>query len=320
MKILITGGAGFIGLHLAQYLSGLGHSVVIIDNTASNKMPKDSNNVKFGGIEFLEIDLCKGVNTSTIKKDFTHVIHLAALLGVQNVIDNAYNVLTENISMLSTAINIARSQTKLKQFIFASTSEVYAGTLNAGLLKIPSPETSQIVLPTLSQPRTSYMLSKLYGEAMCQQSGLPWLIIRPHNIYGPRMGFKHVIPQLMRKAVFSKNGELEVFSCDHRRTFCFINDAVEMIISLMTSRKTIHKIFNIGNEGPEVSMRDLAQEILRITGRDLIIRPMPATEGSPERRAPAMSNFSEVSKAGGSYTLSMGIEKTYQWYKATYHW
>ena len=320
MKILITGGAGFIGLHLAQHLASIGHSVVIIDNTASDRKSTGTNYVNSSNIEFLDIDLCECLDRSTINKDFTHIIHLAALLGVQNVIDNAYDVLTKNIRMMSTAINIAKSQTKLEQFIFASTSEVYAGTLNAGLLKIPSPETSKIVLPDLSQPRTSYMLSKLYGEAMCQHSDLPWLIIRPHNIYGPRMGFKHVIPQLLRKAISSKNGELEVFSCDHCRTFCFIEDAVAMIISLMTGEQTIHKIFNIGNEGPEVSMRDLAQEILRITGRDLIIRPMPATEGSPERRAPAMSNFSEVSKAGGSYTLSMGIEKTYQWYKATHHW
>jgi nucleoside-diphosphate-sugar epimerase len=320
MKVLVTGGAGFIGLNLANYLSELGHEVHILDKIVSNQHLRGDGFSVCSDIKFIDADLCGSNELSQLSDDFTHVVHLAAQLGVQNVIENSYKVLDENIRMTSVAIKIAKTQTKLKQFVFASTSEVYAGTLTEDLLTIPTAENSILVVPNLSQPRTSYMLSKIYGEAMCQQSGLPWLTIRPHNIYGPRMGFKHVIPQLMHKIVTSENGMLEVFSCDHSRTFCFVDDAVDMIVSLMADKRNLSGTFNIGNEGPEISIRSLAKEIMRIIGKDLIIKPMPATDGSPKRRAPAMRCFKDLSSAGGRFDLSSGIEKTYQWYKKTYGW
>ena len=87
-----------------------------------------------------------------------------------------------------------------KLFVFASTSEVYAGSLEHFGLPIPTPETAPLGLPDLGRPRTTYMLSKIYGEALCRHAGLPFTILRPHNLYGPRMGMAHVIPELHARA------------------------------------------------------------------------------------------------------------------------
>ena len=104
-----------------------------------------------------------------------------------------------NIRMLQNVISLARRQSNLNRLLFASTSEVYAGTLEKYGLEIPTVEGANIVLSDLSSPRTTYMLSKIVGEVMCQHSGVPFTIFRPHNIYGPRMGMAHVIPELLMK-------------------------------------------------------------------------------------------------------------------------
>ena len=183
-------------------------------------------------------------------------------------------------------------------------------------MEIPTPETTPLTITPLDNPRTSYMLSKIYGEAVMNQSGLPFTIIRPHNFYGPRMGMSHVIPELLRKAYEAKNGEkLEVFSVDHCRTFCYISDAVKMIRLLAESDKTLGQAYNVGNQQPEVSILKVAEMILDITGKKLLIDAKPATIGSPARRCPEMSKVEKCIDYSGQVGLKEGIEKTYSWYK-----
>ena len=104
--------------------------------------------------------------------------------------------------MLRNIITFGKRQENLERLIFTSTSEVYAGTLKYFSLKIPTPENTPLALTELSENRTSYMLSKIYGEALCLHSGLPVTIVRPHNFYGPRMGLSHVIPELFKESFF----------------------------------------------------------------------------------------------------------------------
>ena len=199
-------------------------------------------------------DISDPASLAALDNDYTHIVHLAAMLGVENVLNNAYAVLDVNVRLTVDALRVASKQRNLKQFVFTSTSEVYAGTLEHGSLSIPTPESSPIVLPSLVQPRTSYMLSKLYGEALCEQSGLPCTIIRPHNVYGPRMGMRHVIPQLLQRAHETGDDTLEVYSPTHTRTFCYVSDAVEIIRRLMTTEEAIGKAVNVGSQAPEISI------------------------------------------------------------------
>lgn len=317
MKALITGGAGFIGYHLAKELLDNGYEVVLADNFSrgvEDKFLKDLE--KDVRITFFTIDLMCQENVTKLGDDYDYIFHFAAIIGVQNVLNHAYDVLEKNVRLLFNLIELGHMQKHLNRFVFASTSEIYAGTLRYYQMEIPTPETTPLTITPLDNPRTSYMLSKIYGEAVMNQSGLPFTIIRPHNFYGPRMGMSHVIPELLRKAFEAKNGEkLEVFSVDHCRTFCYISDAVKMIRLLAESDKTLGEAYNVGNQQPEVSILKVAEMILEITEKKLFIDVKPATTGSPSRRCPKMSKVENCIGYSGQINLKDGIKKTYSWYK-----
>ncbi len=317
MKVLIIGGAGFIGLSLARLLNKKNFKVDILDSFSRGKKDKelifflDKNKGKL-----IEKDLNKLEVNEQMSDDYDFIFHFAAILGVNNVILSPYKVLEDNVKLTTQAISIAKKQKDLKCFIFASTSEVYAGTLRHGLLKIPTEEKSILALSELDNPRTSYMLSKIYGESLCIHSKLPYLILRPHNIYGPRMGMSHVIPQLMRKIYNLENGkDLEVFSPLHTRTFCFIDTAIEQIFNLVMNKDTINQAFNIGLESPEIKIIELARKIIFVTKREAKIKHMENTIGSPSRRCPSMKNTFNFMKNINTISLDQGLDITFRWYK-----
>ena len=317
LKILITGGAGFIGYHLAQLLSSHNYKIVLADNFfrgVNDKFLKDL--LKNKNVEFKSIDLMDRDQLKLLEKNFDYIYHFAAIIGVQNVLKRSYDVLHKNVEMTFNMIDFARSQSNLKRFIFASTSEVYAGTLLYYGMDIPTPETTPLTLTPLESARTSYMLSKLYGEALLQQSNIPFTIIRPHNLYGPRMGMSHVIPELLKRAYFAKSDDtLEVFSANHKRTFCYISDAVEMIKRLAEIDNSQGQAYNLGNESPEITMFELAKNILDVVDKSIEIIPGPITEGSPTRRAPNMEKTYNCIKYNCRVSLKEGIEKTFNWYR-----
>ena len=201
-----------------------------------------------------------------LPKNFDLIFNFAAIVGVQNVSSNPSKVLEKNILIQIASIKIAQSQLKLKKFIFSSTSEVYSGSLNYNLLKFPTPEDNLLCLHNLNNSRSTYMLSKIYGEALCSFANVPFAIVRLHNIYGPRMGMQHVIPQWIKK--IEKNTKKQLFLIEnenHSRTFCFIDDAVEMLVKLAFSNKK-NIIVNVGNSKPEVKIKDLIHIIFKIMG------------------------------------------------------
>ena len=240
-------------------------------------------------INLINADLLQSATINRLDKNYFYIYHLAAVIGVQHVSRSPLDVLEKNFILLQNTLKIAKQQKELERFIFASTSEVYAGTLNHFGLEFPTPESTVLTVNNLHKSRTSYMLSKIYGEAMCLHSGLPFTIIRPHNFYGPRMGLSHVIPELMKKVFDSRNGMVDVYSVNHKRTFCYIADAMEMIHLLIKSDQSVGMAYNIGNVDEEITMGYLAQKVIDLIGKDVIINPMPATPGSPERRCPSIA-------------------------------
>ncbi len=317
MKALIIGGAGFIGLSLAKLLINKNFVVDIIDSFSRGKKDNDLqlflNNKR---AQLIEVNIKKLEPIDDIALDYDFIFHFAAVLGVDNVIKNPYKVLDENILLTTNAINLAKKQKLLKKFIFTSTSEIYAGTLQHNLLKIPTEESSLIALPDLNRPRSTYMLSKIYGEALCIHSKLPYLIFRPHNIYGPRMGLSHVVPQIMQKCCKLDNGTyLEVFSPYHTRTFCFIETALKQMYELTINDTAINDTFHIGQEKPEIKIFKLAEKIISLTSKELKIRQMQNTLGSPERRCPSMKKTYKFVKDMKEVSLTEGLEVTYNWNK-----
>jgi nucleoside-diphosphate-sugar epimerase len=317
MKVLITGGAGFIGYHLARKLSELGVEIDLLDDFSRGVSDDElAALVRKPGVHIRTGDLRRHGLVEELPKDYAHIYHLAAIVGVRHVLNRPYAVLSENVAMLMNVLEVARAQKDLRRLIFASTSEVYAGSVVHLSVPIPTTEGVVIALPDIGQPRTSYMLSKLYGEALCRHSGLPVTIVRPHNVYGPRMGLVHVIPELMKKAHAQPNGgELEVLSVDHWRTFCFVEDAVEMVVRAAAAEGADGSVLNVGKQAPETSIGELAELILKTMKKDLRIVARPAAPGSPLRRSPDMSQTTAITGYVARVELPEGLQSVYEWYR-----
>lgn len=316
-KVLITGGAGFIGCALGTAFAEAEDQVDLLDNFARGaRDPAFSALLSRTNVRLHEIDLLRDGALANFDRDYTHIFHFAAIVGVENVLRQPYLTLRNNLLLLTPVIELARRQKQLQRLVFASTSEVYAGSIEFLDMPIPTPETTQLALMPLSHPRTSYMLSKIYGEALVCQSGLPFTILRPHNIYGPRMGMAHVIPQLFQKAHQAAAGSsIEVFSPLHTRTFCYIDDAVRMIRSASTADAGEGQVLNLGVEKPEITIEKLAKMIVACVGKPLSLSLAETTPGSPARRCPAMDRMKSVTGFSGQIALEDGVARTYQWYK-----
>lgn len=317
-KALITGGAGFIGYHLAIRLLAAGFEVDAFDSCLRGRIDAHIEELKADSRYRMVVgDLLDDSCLRKLGNDYTHIFHMAAVVGVRHVVAEPYRVLTDNLSSLTNVLQLGRRQSGLRRFVFPSTSEVYAGTLKCFGLTFPTPEDTPLTVAALDEPRTAYMLSKIYGEALCRHAGVPFTIIRPHNVYGPRMGMAHVVPELLMQAYrLPAEGNLLVFSANHKRTFCYVEDAVELIVRIADSPAGINQVFNIGSTDEETSIAALADVVAAAVGKPLTIEAGPETQGSPERRCPDISFAVSVAFYTPSVSLSDGVRRTYAWYRA----
>jgi nucleoside-diphosphate-sugar epimerase len=314
-KALITGGLGFIGYHLSVRLLSEGFEVDVYDNGSRGRI--DAAIAALQEDRRYRLVMSELANDRELGTDYTHIFHLAAVVGVRHVLQDPYRVLIENVSSLANALSFAKRQRDLQRFVFPSTSEVYAGTLQHFGIPIPTPETTPLTVPDLGQPRTSYLLSKIYGEALCHHAELPFTIIRPHNVYGPRMGMAHVVPELLARAhQAAPGGTLVVYSPHHKRTFCYVDDAIELIVRIVTSSAASRDTFNIGSVAEEVSMATLAELVIATVGKPLVVKHGPDTPGSPERRRPDLARAMAVASFVPAVPLEDGVRRTYEWYRA----
>ena len=316
-RILITGGAGFIGFHIAKRLVRAGYELCLVDNLSRGVQDTDLRELLSDSkVSLVETNLLDHDAVVELGVDFHAIFHLAAIIGVRHVLKRPYDVLAHNTRMLDNVIALGRRQTACSRLLFSSTSEIYAGTLEHFDLAVPTPEHTPLALTALESPRTSYMLSKIMGEALVQHSGLPFTIFRPHNIYGPRMGMAHVIPEQLKKAFDAMPGDsVPVYSPDHRRAFCYVDDAVEMLERMLTSDSCDGETLNLGTQFPEVTIREVVQICTDIAGKALQLEDFPATPGSPERRAPDMTITKQLLGYQSQVSLRYGIEKTWHWYR-----
>ena len=315
MKYLITGGAGFLGTKLAEkLLKNKKNKIYLIDNLSKKTDRKNLPRIlKNKNIHLLKQNLS---NSSKYPKifDFDYIFHFAAILGVQKVIDNPYITLKENIRSTFNLIDFSKKQKKLKKFCFTSTSEVYSYTLEKKLAKYPTPENVDFLISKNFNPRSAYLLSKIVGEYLIHYSKLNFVIFRPHNIFGPDMGFAHVIPQLTKKILNQNKNSVIIHNANHKRTFCFVDFAIELILKISHDKKTVNKIFNIGSPGKAISISQLAFKIKKLLNskKKFTISNM-LRDNSPKKRRPDMSRSLNYTKI--KHNFDEGLNKTVSWYK-----
>jgi len=272
MKYLITGGAGFIGSHLSDALIARGDEVLVLDNLSTGNKSNIEQllaNPNFTLIEgsILDTNL---VNESVESVD--HVLHLAAAVGVFNIIDKPLESLTTNIRGTENILEAAHKNNK--QVLIASSSEIY-GKNSSG----PLHEESDRIVGSPLMSRWSYSEAKAIDESMAQfyhlEKGLKTRIIRLFNTVGPRQvgHYGMVVPRFIQAAL--NNEPLTVYgSGEQSRCFCHVHDAVRGILAVIDSDKTIGEAFNIGNDH-EITIEELANQVIKGTGSQSTITKTP---------------------------------------------
>jgi UDP-glucose 4-epimerase len=262
MKTLITGGAGFIGSHLAEKLLAAGHEVVVIDDLSTGRLSNIKhvqNNPKF---RFVYDDVRNSEIMHVLIEQCDVIFHLAAAVGVQLIVDDPVHTIETNIHGSEVVLNIANKFRK--KVLIASTSEVY-GKSEA----VPFREDDDTVLGSTKFSRWSYACSKAIDEflgiAYYEQYGLPVVVARFFNTVGPRQTGRYgmVVPRFVERAL--KNEPILIYGTGKQsRCFGYVGDVVEGAIALMNCPTAPGRVYNIGSQ-EEITISDLADKITAMT-------------------------------------------------------
>ncbi len=323
IKTLITGGAGFIGVHLANYLLDNGEEVFIVDNFFRGKDNQDFQTMlKRTGVHFIKTDISDPNSLKKIGSGYDYVYHLAAVNGTKNFYEMPHEVLRINVKSLINILEWFIKKNRKGKILFTSSNEAYAGALAAfNKLPIPTPENVPLVISDVYNPRWSYAGTKLIGEqffihyAKCYNFRMS--IVRPHNFYGPRAGYNHVIPEFIER-IKAKIDPFPIYGADDTRSFCYITDAVKAMKMVMESKKTDGGIYHIGSE-EETQIKDLAEKLFKIGDwrpRKIEIHSSP--KGSVKRR---LADIEKIKRDVGwkpETALEEGLKKTFEWYGKYY--
>ena len=263
MKYLITGGAGFIGSHLSDALIAHGDEVVVLDNLSTGNRSNIEQLIPNPNFTLIEGSILDTQLVNEVVESVDHVLHLAAAVGVFNIIDKPLESLTTNLRGTE---NILEASTKHnKEVLIASSSEIYGKNSN-----VPLHEESDRIVGSPLKSRWSYSEAKAIDESMAiffhQEKGLTVRIVRLFNTVGPRQvgHYGMVVPRFVAAAL--KNEPLTVYgSGAQSRCFCHVYDAVRGILAIIDSQATIGDAFNIGNN-QEVTIEDLAKKVIEQTG------------------------------------------------------
>jgi len=258
LRYLITGGAGFIGSHLAERLIDRGDRVVLLDNLSTGSM---ENIRHLKGSDHLEYHLDNIENKQLLAElvdDADVIIHLAAAVGVKLIVESPVRTIETNVN--GTQLILEAACKKKKLVLTASTSEVYGKNIN-----VPFHEDMDLVLGPTTKGRWSYAASKALDEFLAlsywKEKKLPVIVIRFFNTVGPRQTGRYgmVLPNFVKAAL--ENRDIEIYgSGKQSRCFCDVRDSVESVIRLVDTEKSVGEVVNIGNT-EEITIEDLAHRV-----------------------------------------------------------
>jgi nucleoside-diphosphate-sugar epimerase len=320
MRILITGGAGFIGSHLAETLIGDGHEVLVLDDLSTGSLDN---------IEHLQDDrrfrcvigsVTDEPLVAKLMKQSDLVFHLAATLGVRRILDEPIETITTNVNGTEVVLRQASQDRKL--VVVASTSEVYGKSV-----ALPFREDADLVLGPSSKQRWGYAASKLLDEflamAYWKQLRTPTIVVRLFNTVGPRQTGRYgmVIPSFVRQALDGK--PIMVHGNGHQtRSFTYVGDVVRALIGLVHEPRAVGEVFNIGN-GAEISILELARKIKAMTHSRSEITCVPYSavfdanfEDMP-RRVPDIAKISQMIGYRPEVHLDEILTRVVDWTRAS---
>ena len=318
MKVLIIGGAGFIGSKIAETLAARDkYNITIADNLFRGKLDNflqkiiDEENIKF-----INADFTDPKSFDLFDKNYDHVYLLASVVGVKYTEEIPDELIRINTSLILNTLEWLK-QSQCKKALFSSTSECYAGTIDSFDFAIPTPEDIPLCIADIHNPRFTYAVTKLLGESgfyhYGKVHGFETTTIRYHNVYGPRMGFKHVIPQVIQRFLKGEQ-DFEIFGFNQTRSFNYIDDAVKGTILAMESSKTDGEIIHIGDSNDEILIEDLVKYIGKKMNYKGEYRLVSAPKGSVSRRCPDISKAKKLTGYKPEINWREGVKRTMDWY------
>jgi nucleoside-diphosphate-sugar epimerase len=315
-RILVTGGSGFIGSALVKALVRDGHAVRVLDDN-SRGAPRRLKDVE-KDIEFVGGDIRDPATVLKATRGVDEVHHLAFVNGTEFFYSHPDLVLDVGVKGMVNVIDACRA-TGVGKLILASSSEVYQTPP-----QVPTDETAPLIVPDATNPRYSYGGGKIISELMAINYGRKHfervLIFRPHNVYGPDMGWEHVLPQfalrVKQATAQHPTGKLPFEiqgDGSQTRSFCHVDDLVRGVL-LMRDKGEHLGIYHIGTT-EEVSIGEVARRVAAHAGREIEFRSLPAPQGGTERRCPDITKLSKLGYAP-QIPLAKGLPPTVDWYWA----
>lgn len=313
MRSLVLGGAGFIGTHLTRRLLAEGRDVTLVDDFSRGAHDGTVEELHRFGAAVVHADLTRCQSWTALGQEWDEVYHLVAVVGVRNVERDPQHCL--KVNTVTTAHLVEWLPPWAKVF-YSSTSEVYAGGVAPGLVPVPTPEDVPVVVERPTAARAAYAVSKLWGESAIAHAGalrgFTWVTGRFHNVYGPRMGMDHVVPEMLARAAAGEE-PFRVWGAEQTRAFCYVDDAVEAVLRLMDEPAASGQTVHVGTD-VETGITDLAHLVLDIVGTRARLQPLPAPEGSVARRCPDISRLRALTGYAPCVTLQEGVARTWAWY------
>jgi UDP-glucose 4-epimerase len=297
MRALITGGAGFIGSHLAEALLRRGHQVTAVDDLSTGSLDNLEAIIGDRGFDWVHGSVTDEGLMTRLVHDADVVFHLAAAVGVQLVVDAPIHTIETNVN--GTAVVLRCARRNRTRVVVASTSEVYGKSAT-----LPFRETADLVLGPPTKPRWGYAASKLIDEflalAYYKEHQVPTTVVRFFNCVGPRQSSRYgmVLPNFVQRAL---SGEpLTIYGDGSQtRSFTWIGDVVSALLRIVDEPRTIGEIFNIGNDH-EVSIAELAMRVQQNVGASPDVHFVPHADvfgadfEDMQRRVPDISKIRRV--------------------------
>ena len=291
MRLFITGGAGFIGSHLADHYVAAGHQVTVLDNFSTGSKANIAH-LK-GKITTVDGDIRNIELIESLTKDSDLILHMAAALGVNTILESPLESMSINIAGSEVVLKSAAKFNK--RIIIASTSEIYGKNP-----KQPLSETDDRVVGAPQKIRWTYSDAKAIEEAMAfalyLEKELSVTTVRLFNTVGPRQTGRYgmVLPRFVQAAL--KNEPITIYGDGTQsRVFCHVVDAVQAITTLATSDSTIGDVYNVGGTG-EVTIKHLAEQVLAITGSASAITYTPYSDAYPAGFEDILRRVPDISK------------------------
>jgi UDP-glucose 4-epimerase len=312
MKVLITGGGGFFGIALAEKLVK-DHQVILLDRNFKDNTYAFSDLHGNKNISLIEADILDAEKLTHAVKDAQIVVHTAAMVGVQEVLNNALYTLEVNYTGTSNVLKAASQNPDVRRVVCFSTSEVF-GTGAFGIA-----EDGNTNLSSVQDVRWCYCVSKLAAEHLAlsyyRQKGLPVVVVRPFNVFGPKRIGDHVVIRFILHAL--KNEDLEVYGDGTQvRAWCFIDDFCQALLKCIEVDAAVGQAFNVGNPRNTVTIYELAKKVIALCNSKSKIAFKALDFTDVDIRVPNTQKMRNVLGFVPEVELEDGLTRTINWVKA----